>query len=221
MRARRPAWPLPAALALHLAIAAALATAPPRHLPPAKEATAVALVAMPTPAPEPPDTAFTGAADLPETPPNAVLWPGPPAEPLPDPAPPVKAARAPTPPRTTVPQRRTAGPVPEGPAQAAAPPAASSSEIAAWQAALSAWVERHRRYPPAARFRQEEGVVRVRFELDSAGTVRHVALETPSGSAALDAAALALLAGATLPAPPAGMDPARRTVSLPIRYRLE
>jgi protein TonB len=82
-------------------------------------------------------------------------------------------------------------------------------------------VERHRRYPPAARFRQEEGVVRVRFELDAAGQVRHVALESPSGFPALDAAALALLAGATLPAPPAGMDPARRSVSLPIRYRLE
>jgi TonB family protein len=51
--------------------------------------------------------------------------------------------------------------------------------------------------------------------------VRHVALESPSGFPALDAAALALLAGATLPAPPAGMDPARRSVSLPIRYRLE
>ena len=64
-------------------------------------------------------------------------------------------------------------------------------------------------------------MVRVRFELDPAGTVRHVALEAASGSPALDAAALALLSGATLPAPPAGMDPARRSVSLPIRYRLD
>lgn len=214
MRARRPTWPpgwsLAAALALHLAAVAALATAPPRRLPPAMEPAAVDLMAAPAPAAEPPgEMPLAGAADLQEATPGPVLWP----QPAPSPPAPSRAA----------PAQRQAG----APAPAAAvppvpgPPTASQQDITDWQAALSAWVERHRRYPPAARFRQEEGVVRVRFELDPAGTVRHVALEAPSGSPTLDAAALALLSGATLPAPPPGMDPARRSVSLPIRYRLD
>jgi protein TonB len=210
MRARRPAWPLLAALALHGAVAAALATAPLRRLLPAVEPAAVELVATPAPAPQPvADMPLTGAADLQEAIPGPVTWPQAPA---PAPAP-QRAAGAPR--RASLPETATA------PAPAAGPVAATADEIAAWQAALSAWVERHRRYPPAARFRQEEGVVRVRFELDPAGAVRHVALETPSGSQALDAAALAMLTGATLPAPPPGLDPARRSVSLAIRYRLE
>ena len=211
MRARRPAWPLAAALALHLAAVAALATAPPRRLPPAMEPAAVDLIAATVPVLEPPsDMPMTGAADLQEATPGPVTWP--------QPAP----APAALPPRATPAQRPSTAAPPAAIAPATpGPPAASQDEIATWQAALSAWVERHRRYPPAARFRQEEGVVRVRFELDPAGTVRHVALEAPSGSPTLDAAALALLSGATLPAPPAGMDPARRSVSLPIRYRLD
>jgi protein TonB len=194
-------------MALHLAAVAALATAPPRRLPPAQEPAAVDLVAAP--APEPPgEMPLTGAADLQEAMPGPVAWP----QSAPQAAPPSPRATA-----------RQAGAAPSAAATPATsgPPAASQQEITDWQAALSAWVERHRRYPPAARFRQEEGVVRVRFELDQAGTVRHVALENPSGSPTLDAAALALLSGATLPAPPPGMDPARRSVSLPIRYRLD
>jgi protein TonB len=208
MRARRPAWPLAAALALHLAAVAALATAPLRRLPPATEPAAVDLMAAP--APEPPgEMPLTGAADLQEAAPGPVAWPQP-AVPSPSPSRPAPAPR----------QAVASAPVAAVPL-APGPPAASPQDITAWQAALSAWVERHRRYPPAARFRQEEGVVRVRFELDPSGSVRHVAVEAPSGSATLDAAALALLSGATLPAPPPGMDAARRSVSLPIRYRLD
>lgn len=213
MRTRRPAWPLLAALALHGAVAAALATAPLRRLPPAPEPAAVDLVASAPMAPEPaPELPLTGAADLQEATPGPVTWPQPPTP-----------AAAPA--RTTLVARQVAPPAQgaaaPAPSPAPGPAAATPDEIAAWQAALSAWVERHRRYPPAARFRQEEGVVRVRFELDPAGQARHVTVESPSGSAALDAAALALLTGATLPAPPPGLDPARRSVSLPIRYRLE
>lgn len=93
--------------------------------------------------------------------------------------------------------------------------------VAAWQAALSAWIERNRRYPAAARLRQEEGVVLVRFELDPAGRVLRAEIRAESGSPILDRAALRLLTGATLPAPPPTLDPARRTVLVPIRYRLQ
>ena len=214
MPARPPAWPVAASLGLHLAVAAALATTALRRLPLPAEPVAISLMVAPEPAappasPTPPaDMPLTGTADLQEATPGPVAWPERPTPPRPAPAP----------------RQSASAPASSGPAISAlapAHPAATPSEIAAWQAALSAWVERHRRYPPAARFRQEEGVVRVRFVLDAAGRVREAALETPSGSPALDGAALALLAGATLPAPPPGMDPALRSVSLPIRYRLE
>ncbi len=215
MRARRPGWPLAAALALHLAAASALALAPLRRLPPPAEPASVTLVAAPepeaAPAHDPPaEIPLTGAADLQEAMPSPVVWPQHPA--------PARSAPAP---RQVAAPRHASPAMASSPMAAPGPPVPAPSEITTWQAALSAWVERHRRYPPAARFRQEEGVVRVRFVLDPAGRVQHVALEGPSGSAALDAAALSLLAGATLPAPPPGMDPARRSVSLAIRYRLE
>jgi periplasmic protein TonB len=92
--------------------------------------------------------------------------------------------------------------------------------VAAWRAALSGWIERYRRYPPVARFRGEEGVVVLRFRIDAAGRVVHVALEQGSGSAHLDTAALALLTDARLPAPPPGLPPEQHSISVPIRYRL-
>jgi protein TonB len=94
-------------------------------------------------------------------------------------------------------------------------------EVAAWQAALSAWIARNQTYPPAARHRHDQGVVQVRFSLDERGRVVSVAVLRESGSAILDAAALALLQDAHLPAPPRRLDPARRTITVPIRYRLQ
>ena len=63
--------------------------------------------------------------------------------------------------------------------------------------------------------RSEEGEVTVRFTVASNGRVSEVALAKSSGFASLDAAALRLLQGATLPAP--GIE-ATRTVR--IRFRL-
>lgn len=214
--AHRRVWPLGAAVVLHLGLAALIAGTPPRRLPPALEPLAINIVVVTAPAP-PPKALLVGAADLQEAAPASASWPL--AEALSLPAPPVPR---PTPAFRSVAARPA--PMPSaGPSDSPTPPpiAPSSSAVADWEASLSAWVERHRRYPPAARFRQEEGIVRVRFDVDGSGAVRQVALEAPSGSPALDAAALALFTGAVLPPPPAGLDPARRTISLPIRYRLE
>ncbi len=98
---------------------------------------------------------------------------------------------------------------------------ADPSAVAAWQAALSAWIDRHRTYPAAARRREVEGVVQVRFEMDAEGRVTRVELHGPSGSAILDQAAMALLQAARLPPPPPNIEPSRRTVTVGIRYRLE
>lgn len=107
------------------------------------------------------------------------------------------------------------------PGQAEAPaPAPAADRIAAWMTALGAWIDANRRYPPEARLRAEQGVATIRFGFDAEGRVTDAAIVTPSGSAALDAATLAMMQGARIPAPPEGLDPARRRVTVPIRYKL-
>lgn len=203
VRARFPA----AALAGHAALAALLLAHRPRPLPEPPALPAL-LLELTTQAAAPAESLLV-ATDLPEPPdPGPVTWPAP--APRPALRPPLSQA---TVSQATAPQARPAA----IPAEADPTPSA----IAAWQAALQAWIDRNRRYPPAARFRQEEGVVHIRFELDPAGRVLHAEIATESGSQALDAAALALLHGATLPAPPPGTPAAARLVTAPIRYRLE
>ena len=212
------AAPLLAALGLHAALVAIALTVRPRALQEVVEALEVTLLHVTdVPAADipaagaPADSASPVAADLQEAQmPEAVAWPA--TAPLVRPAVP----RAPA--RTTA--RMSAAT--NAPATVEAPRAGpDSATVSAWQAQLSAWVERNRRYPPVARFRQEEGVVQVQFELDPTGRVLRVEVQRESGSSALDAAALALLSGATLPAPPRELAPALRVVTLPIRYRLQ
>ena len=226
------AGPLAAALLVHVALAAVALNLRPRALPEVAEAPGVMLVAVaeapPGEAPEdevrPADAPVVAEAGAPvgadlqgaavvET----VAWPivTPVVAPVAA-APRPVAARA----RISPPAAASAG----GPVAATveAPRAGPDpGAVNAWQAALSAWVEQNRRYPPLARFRQEEGVVQVRFELDPGGRVLRVDVKRESGSAALDAAAVALRAGAVLPAPPRELAAAQRVVTLPIRYRLQ
>jgi protein TonB len=133
---------------------------------------------------------------------------------LPAPAP---GKRAPAPPvdqaSVSVPTVAVAGP------PAAASPTADA--LASWQQALIAWLDAHRSYPAAARRRGEQGAVGVRFTLAESGEVTEATIQHGSGSATLDEATLALLRGAHLPPPPPSTEPARRTISVSIRYQLE
>lgn len=83
--------------------------------------------------------------------------------------------------------------------------AASRSGVnpARWNSSLAAWIRRHTRYPSAARARRVEGDVRVTFTIDSSGRVLSARMVGSSGDPDLDRAALAVLQGATVPAPPA------------------
>ncbi len=154
---------------------------------------------------------------------DLVILPAPEALPPPDLAP-----RTPTPrpmprpaPRAAPPAVSTPAGVPATePGPAAAPAAPSPDRIAAWMGALGAWIDANRRYPPEARMRAEQGVTTIRFTFDADGLVSGATIITPSGSAALDSATLAMMQGARIPAPPEGLDPARRRVTVPIRYRL-
>jgi protein TonB len=147
---------------------------PPDYtLPPPEEALAVPDFKAPPPPPPPPK-------------------PSPP-RPVP-PKPPIAAAPRPAPAAPTARQQQVA------PVDSAAPPAAPSI-VPGWNVQLANWLAAHKRYPPAARSRGEEGEVLIHFTVESDGHVIDVAVAQSSGHADLDAAALAMLQGATVPPP--------------------
>ena len=90
-------------------------------------------------------------------------------------------------------------------AKAAAPKsteASRSGDSSRWNSSLAAWIRRHTHYPNAARSRRVEGNVKVTFTIDSSGRVLSARMAGSSGDPDLDRAALAVLEGATVPAPP-------------------
>ena len=94
---------------------------------------------------------------------------------------------------------------------------ATAAAALAWRRDLGAWLQAHRSYPDEARREALQGRVVLRVTLDQDGTVRDVRLASGSGSGILDHAAMAMLEGAHLPAPPGGSV----TLSLPVSYRLQ
>ncbi len=201
------------------------------------------------PAPEPASTITPAPADaIPVPPPVAAsaspvpqaVSPAPPIEatvPLPEPERTQPQALQKRPPRRPVRSRTVPVPVQTAPrpnlptqngriaalppsSSAASPPAAAAYSSGAWQGALAAWLQAHKRYPEQARRDGIEGRVVVRFAVDREGTVKQVNLVHSSGSSELDEAAMAMLRGSHLPPPPA---PAPDTISitLPIHYSLD
>ncbi len=98
----------------------------------------------------------------------------------------------------------------------ASAPAFAAQPSPGWDGLIAAWLALHKSYPEAARSRGEEGEVVVRFTVAPDGHVLGVEIVRSSGSALLDDAARALLAGARVPPP---QVPETRTVRL--RYHLE
>ncbi|KAA3448540.1 energy transducer TonB [Mesorhizobium sp. SARCC-RB16n] len=90
-------------------------------------------------------------------------------------------------------------------AKAAAPRSVagfSGVSPAKWESRLTAWINRHKRYPSAAKSRRAQGNVNVTFTMDPSGRILSARVVRSSGDAELDRAALAVLQGATVPAPP-------------------
>ncbi|TIS58530.1 energy transducer TonB [Mesorhizobium sp.] len=85
------------------------------------------------------------------------------------------------------------------PAEAAA---RSGVSPARWNSKLRSWINRHTRYPSAARSRRAEGSASVTFTVDASGRVLSARLVQSSGDENLDRAALNALQGASVPAPP-------------------
>ena len=90
-----------------------------------------------------------------------------------------------------------------------------------WQARVLAWINRYKRYPPGARARGEEGMVRVAFMIDGAGRVQSVRVIRSSGNAELDAAASEMVRRASpVPQPPPEIAQRGTRLSLPVQFNL-
>jgi protein TonB len=222
-----------ASLGLHAVVVAAALMALGPHRPGIENAAAITVFVEPDQAPvatasESPPQAVA-ALDLPKEPALPDFAPPPPealAPPdfsVPPPPPPKPAQSAPqaAPPKSAPVSAPTRPPA-KAPAESGSPAPAPAGVAAVpataapgWNALLAAWLAANRRYPDEARRRNEEGEVTVRFTVTPGGQVSEAAVVKGSGFSALDAAALRLLQGATLPAP--GIE-ATRTVR--IRFRL-
>jgi protein TonB len=125
----------------------------------------------------------------------------------------------PTPPVTAPasPNTPAAPPSKPSPAPAEAPPAPVGD---GWRQALSAWLAAHKTYPEAARRTGAEGAVTLRFTVNRSGHVLDVVLVRSADSPVLDAAAEAMLRGATLPSFPPGMPQDSITATVQVRYTL-
>ena len=160
----------------------------------------------------------------------------------PEPVPPEPVLPKPAPiPINAPPPRPQPPPKPPKPVQTAAPPRAGAQSVAAtpvapvnasppraevpavdpaWQSQVASWLVSHKTYPEAARRRGEEGRVAIRFTVDRSGQVLETEVAESSGSERLDAATVALLRGASLPAFPASMARDRVTIVTSLRYTL-
>lgn len=171
---------------------------PPEPVPPVPEVPAI--VAEPTPPPPPPKPAV-------KKPPRPVQRHEEPQQPSQAYLPTPQAAVAP--PQTASAATPVPAPVPS--------PAAS----AGYDAAVSAWLNSHKRYPDVARQRGEEGGAVLHFEIDRSGRVLNFVVLKSSGFPDLDAAVEEMMHGAMLPPFPASITQLRKEYTVNIRFRLE
>jgi protein TonB len=108
------------------------------------------------------------------------------------------------------------------PAPATAQPAVNAgASRASWQAQLSAWLQRYKRYPRLAQEQHQEGVVYLRFAMDRQGRVLSARIDKGSGFALLDEEVSALIERAQpLPAPPPEVPGERIELTLPVQFSL-
>jgi protein TonB len=86
---------------------------------------------------------------------------------------------------------------------------------------LMAWLNQHKRYPPELKKKKTQGVVQVRFTIDSAGHLLSSRIEKSSGHPRLDEAALMMLADASpMPEIPVAMGREKLTLVIPVEYSL-
>lgn len=94
----------------------------------------------------------------------------------------------------------------------------SSVTPAKWQAQLSSYLQRRKRYPRESQRNREEGTVYARFQIDDSGNVLSVSITRSSGFAALDQAILEMIRKAS-PVPPPPPE-AGKTITVPFKFNL-
>ena len=214
---RRFGLPLAASIAGHGCVVALLillvGQLPPLPPPIVTRGIEVILAPPPPPVAEPPP--------IPEVPPPPPAPPPPvveaPPPPRPQPKPVVRPPpRRPPPQPTQAPLQTTMVPPPVPP-----PPTPTGPVVSAgYRAALSSWLESHKRYPESARERGEEGRAVLRFRVDRSGRVLGYAIAQSTGHPDLDAAIDQIMRGASLPPFPADMAASEVEVSVAIRFAL-
>jgi periplasmic protein TonB len=91
-----------------------------------------------------------------------------------------------------------------------------------WQGLLLADLESHKRYPPEARERGEQGVVYLRFAMDRRGKVLSLSLQKSSGFGDLDQETLDLIERSQpLPPPPPTITGSVIELVVPIQFELQ
>jgi protein TonB len=82
-------------------------------------------------------------------------------------------------------------------------------------------LERNKRYPAAARSRNEQGTAQLAFSLDRHGRVTSSKIVRSSGSTALDQESLELVRRAQpFPPPPSNLPGAEINLSVPVRFNM-
>jgi periplasmic protein TonB len=96
-----------------------------------------------------------------------------------------------------------------------------STSIPKWQTQIAATLERNKRYPPEARARGHQGVVRIAFSLDRSGHLVTSRIVHGSGHVALDEETLRLLQRAQpFPRPPVELPGEHIDLIVPVRFDL-
>lgn len=198
---------------------------PPPQVPP---------VPAPEPPPVPPEPVPAAPEPIPMPPPQTSVpvppEPSPPAPPRPAmkpvehspparPAPPKRAAPHPEVVREAKPDQTA---VPSAPASAPSPSPPSPGAVAGWRSALVQKLQQAKRYPEAARARDEQGVATVRFTMERDGHILSINLVHSSGSETLDQEAVAMFRRAEpLPTLPDGLGANTLTLTVPVSFSLQ
>jgi protein TonB len=220
---------LPASAAGHAAIIGFLLLLPAVMPTPPKIDLSNAVEVVFAPAPAPPAAARPPVPPIAEQPPPpALVQPPAPTVVQAEPPPTPKPAPKPRPkPIDRPPQQMSlplpTAPVPAAPPQVASlpPPGQAAVVSADYRAALSRWLESHKRYPDEARQRGEQGSAVLRFRVDRSGRVLDYAVVSSTGYRDLDAAIESMMRGATLPPFPASMTSAEIEVSVELRFGIK
>src|SRR5262245_8635484 len=100
--------------------------------------------------------------------------------------------------------------------------ASTARSIVSWQNSVMLQINRHKRYPAAARSQDAQGVVQVRILIDRGGRLMSSEVVGSSGSQLLDEEALEILKRASpLPPLPVGVQGETLNLNIPIRFRIK